>query len=362
MRFSSWAWICLLSFSIPSIAQQSTPATESTMQPGAMQPSSATAAGRQINLDVVVTDRSGKVIPGLTQQSFSILDNKRPSNILSFRAVNGDAATSDPAEIILLLDQVNTAYERVAFERDEVKKFLTRNGGKLDYPVSLVLFSDLGTQIQNKPTRDGNVLAASLDQSQNSLRTIGRSQGFYGAQDRLQLSLKTLSSLAAAEAPKPGRKIVIWISPGWPILSGPRIQLSANDAKGIFSTIVNVSTMLRQAGITLYSVDPLGLSDSGGLRTTYYQEFLKGVTGPGRVDIGNLALQVIATQSGGLVTYGSNSVVSGLDRSIADLSAYYVLSIEAAPADKVNEYHGLEVKVATPGLTARTRTGYYAQP
>jgi VWFA-related protein len=125
---------------------------------------------------------------------------------------------------------------------------------------------------------------------------------------------------------------------------------------------VNVSTALRQAGITLYSVDPLGLADSGGLRTTYYQEFLKGVTGPNRVDMGNLALQVIATQTGGIVSYGSNSVVAGLDRSVADLAAYYSLSIEAAPADKPNEYHELSVKVATPGLTARTRTGYYAQP
>jgi VWFA-related protein len=332
------------------------------MQPGAARSSTPDGSNRQINLDVVVTDRSGKVIPGLQQQDFSILDNKHPSNILSFRAVSGTAATPDPVEIILVLDQVNTAFDRVAFERDEVKRFLTRNGGKLANPVSLVFFSDLNTQILDTATRDGNALAASIDQNQNTLRTVTRSQGFYGAQDRLQLSLKALSGLAAVEASRPGRKMVIWISPGWPILSGPRIQLSSNDLKQLFSTIVNVSTSLRQAGITLYSVDPLGQADSGGLRTTYYEEFLKGVTGPNRVDIGNLALQVIATQSGGLVTYGSNSIVAGLDRSIADLSAYYVLSMEAAPADKANEYHGLEVKVATPGLTARTRTGYYAQP
>jgi len=235
-------------------------------------------------------------------------------------------------------------------------------GGKLDHPTSLVFFSDLGTQIMNTPSRDGNALAASIDQNQNSLRTIRRSQGFYGAEDRFQLSLKMLSSLAVAEAAKPGRKIVIWISPGWPMLSGPRIQLSRNDLNQLFKMIVGMSGQLRQAGITLYSLDPLGLADSGGLRTTYYEEFLKGVTGPNRVDMGNLALQVIATQSGGLVTYGSNSIVAGIDRSIADLNAYYVLSMQAAPADKADEYHGLEVKIATPGLTARTRTGYYAQP
>jgi VWFA-related protein len=332
------------------------------MQPGIVQPSSASRAERQINLDVVVTDRTGKVVPGLQQQDFSVFDNNHPSNILSFRAVDGSAQAADPVEVILVIDQVNTGFDRVAYERDEIRKFLTRNRGKLAHPVSLVFFSDLGTQIQKAPTRDGNGLATALDQNQNSLRTIRRSQGYYGAEDRLQLSLKTLSSLASAEAAKPGRKMVIWISPGWPMLSGPRIQLSSNDAKGIFNSIVQISTSLRQAGITLYSVDPLGLADSGGVRTTYYQEFLKGVTGPNRVDIANLALQVIATQTGGLVTYGSNSIVAGLDHSIADLNAYYVLSVVAAPADKANDYHGLAAKVATPGLTARTRTGYYAQP
>jgi VWFA-related protein len=332
------------------------------MQSGVVQPSPTSRSERRIDLNVVVTDRSGKVVPGLQQQDFTVFDNKHESNILSFRAVNEESPAPEPDEIVLVIDQVNTGFDRVSFERDEVRKFLTRNGGKLAHPVSLVFFSDSGTQIQKTPSRDGNVLAAALDQNQNSLRTSRRSQGYWGAQDRLQLSLKTLSGLTSAEAARPGRKMVIWISPGWALLTGPRIELSANDAKGIFNSIVQISTSLRQAGITLYSVDPLGLADSGGLRTTYYQEFLKGITGPAHVDLADLSLQVIATQSGGLVTYGSNSVVAGLDRSIADLNAYYVLSIEAPPADKPNEYHDLAVKVAKPGLMIRTRTGYYAQP
>lgn len=357
MRVSLWASLSLLCLSLPAIAQRSVPV------PALQQvPDTAPSLDGKIRLDVVVTDRSGKVISGLQKQDFSILDNKHPSEVLSFKAVNETSATPEPVEVILVVDQVNTGFERVAYERDEIKRFLSRNEGKLAYPVSLVFFSDNGTQILSKSTLDGNSLATAFDENQNSLRTLRRSQGIYGAEDRLALSLKTLSALAATEASKPGRKIIIWISPGWPILSGPRITLTEKDAKGVFSSIVNFSTALRQADITLYSVDPLGLADSGGLRTTYYQEFLKGVTGPNRVDIGNLALQVIATQSGGQVSYGNNSVVAGIDRSLADLSAYYVLTMNAAPADKANEYHAIEVKVATPGLTARTRTAYYAQP
>jgi VWFA-related protein len=226
----------------------------------------------------------------------------------------------------------------------------------------MVYFSDDGTQIQDKPSSDGNGLIADFDQHETGLRSIRRSTGVYGAEERLQLSLKTLSELAAHEATKPGRKLVIWISPGWPILSGPRIELSSKEQQRIFSSVVNTSTALRQARITLYSVDPLGLADAAGLRTTYYEEFLKGLAKPNDAQIGNLALQVLATHSGGLAIYGSNSVVDGIDRCVADASAFYVLTIEAKPADRANEYHGLDVKVGVAGLTARTRTGYYAQP
>ena len=145
-------------------------------------------------------------------------------------------------------------------------------------------------------------------------------------------------------------------------LSGPRITLTTKQMQMIFNDIVAASTALREARITLYSVDPLGTADAGGLRTTYYQEFLKGVTKPSQAQMGNLALQVLATQSGGLVIFGSNDIVEGLDRSIADANAFYVMTIKATPADRANEYHSLDVKVGTPGLMARTRTGYYAQP
>ena len=46
---------------------------------------------------------------------------------------------------------------------------------------------------------------------------------------------------------------------------------------------------------------------------------------------------------------------------VADAKAYYTLSFAAAAADHPNEYHNLQIKIDKPGLTARTRTGYYAQ-
>ena len=66
---------------------------------------------RQITLDVVVTDKSGKPVPGLQQQDFTLLDNKQPQKILSFTAVQGGAKTADPpVDVVLLVDEVNTTF------------------------------------------------------------------------------------------------------------------------------------------------------------------------------------------------------------------------------------------------------------
>jgi VWFA-related protein len=348
-----------------AFAQQpgSVPAASQLHSPTALSP--ATTDHRLV-LDVVVTDKSGKAVKGLGQKDFTVLDNGHPQEILSFQASGGETATAvaqpadPPVKIILLVDEVNTSFRRVAYERDQIKRFLQQNGGTLAQPMSLAFFSDMGTEIQENTSRDGNGLLAAFDQHETALRTVRRGAGFYGALERFQLSMTTLQSLVAQEGKLPGRKIVIWISPGWPILSGAEINLGAKQTEGLFASVVSISTALRAARITVYSIDPLGVDDSG-FDLTYYQEFLKPVTVATKTQIGNLALQVLATQTGGLALRSSNDITQQISRCVADVAAYYTLTLEAAPADEVNAFHTLTVKVAPGGLTARTRNGYYSQ-
>jgi VWFA-related protein len=321
-----------------------------------------TAVDRRISLDVVVMDKSGKPVSGLQQQDFTLLDDKRPQAITSFRAVNGTVEPDDPPmQAILLVDAVNTSFLTVSRQRQELENFLRQDGGKLFMPMSLVFLTDRSTEIRPIATRDGNVLADSLKASASGLRTISGSQGFYGAVERAQISLRTLEGLATYEATQPGRKLLIWLSPGWPLLSGPHTHLSGKDQEALFSTIVSLSAALRQARVTVYSIDPVGTADAGGFRTFFYETFLKGVKSARSVQNGNLGLQVLAVQSGGLVLNSSNDIVSSMARSVADGKAFYTLSFDSPPADSPNEYHNLQIKIAKPGLTARTRTGYYAQ-
>lgn len=354
--------ILFLSFS--AVLGQNNPPPQLQPRPAGPSVPAPASQDRQITLDVQVTDKSGAPVRGLQKQDFTILDDKRPQDILSFQAVDSAAtSTADPiVEIVLVVDAVNASPQSVSFERGELKKFLLRDGGKLAKPVSLVVFTDAGAKVQNGSSRDGNVLATLYDQYETGLRSINRSQGIYGASERFDLSLKTLTSIAADEGTRPGRTLMIWISPGWPLLTDPDTELTRRDSRQLFNSIASASTSLRQARITLYAVDPLGVADAGGIRTTYYEEFLKGVSSPSRAVPADLSLQVLAVQSGGRVVNSSNDITSELASCAADAEAFYVLSFNASPADQINEYHSLVVTVDKPKTTVRTRTGYYAQP
>jgi VWFA-related protein len=316
-------------------------------------------AANQILLDVVVTQKSGPPVGDLTEQDFTLLDSKAPRTITSFKAVSGRDA---PIEVLLVIDAVNATARTIALERSNIDKVLRAEGGRLAYRLAIAIFGDKGTQILGGGfSTDGNAIAAQLDRQEIGLRDLGRSAGFNGGTERWQLSLKTLSQLVANLAPRPGRKLILWVSPGWPLLSGPNVDLDAKLQTMMFGHIVNLSTQLRQARVTLYSVDPLGNSESIS-RASFYQEFVKGISKPSQIEAGDLGLPVIATQSGGLALNFNNDVAALLQECISDAAPYYEISFVPAAAERPDEYHRIEVKIAKPGLTGRTRQGYYAQP
>jgi VWFA-related protein len=326
-RVASLFLVTLLS-AATVLAQQSTPRT---------------APAAKLYLDVVVAPKSGAPVADLQQQDFTVLDNNAPQTITSFKAVTGREA---PVEIVLVLDAVNTTYRTVSIARTDIGKFLRAEGGRLAYPIAVVISTDKGIQGVSDFSSDGNALSAALDQADVALRSNTRSTGVYGA---------------AKEAPRPGRKIILWVSPGWPLLSGPAVEIDAKQQNQIFANLVSITNQLLQARVTLYSVDPLGNGESLS-RGAYYKQFLKGISKPGQVQIGNLGLPVLAVQSGGLALNFNNDVASLLQECLSDAAPYYEISFEPTPSDQRDEYHRLEIQIAKPGLTARTRQGYYAQP
>lgn len=315
------------------------------------------SAPRPIQLDVDVTNAKGQQIAGLPEKYFTVLDNKTPRPISAFAEVN--RATS-PTEVLIVLDAVNTPYTALSYQREQIAKYLRNNGEPLPFPTTFAILSDTKLELYNDLTKNGAELADELEKKSIGLREISRAQGFWGANDRLGLSINGFKQLTMKEQKLPGRKLVLWVSPGWPILSGPDMLLNDKQQRGIFASVVAFSTQLREDGITLYSVNSWGADESVG-RAFYYRSFEDGLKRPEDAVLGNLALQVLAEQSGGLVL-NTSDVVSMLKQCVADADHYYRITFQPEPGDKPDAYHQLQVKLAEGKLMARTRQGYYTQP
>lgn len=317
----------------------------------------AAPAGIPMRLDVVVSDRSGKPVAGLSAEDFALFDNGRPRRLLSFGANRGDATLRSPAQVILLIDTMNARFADVSYETRQVEKYLRQNGGRLAYPTSVDWVTEEGVKAQVTPMLDGNAMADKLEMMEAAVHSIVAAQGIYGALDLFQRSIRVLDAVALDEAQRPGHKLAIWIGPGWPMLGGPTFDLTEKTHQTLFRDIVAMSDRLDKAHLSLYSVS-LGQAD----RSTFmYTEWLKGVRKVDDASGASLSENVLAVQSGGVAQPPTNDVAEAIDECVQDAEVFYTLTFEAAETDQPYEYHELKLQLDKKGLKARSKTGYYAR-
>jgi VWFA-related protein len=234
--------LLLVRYPLTAWGQAPTPAPPGPVSVESPAANAARPLSLALTLDVVVTDESGKPVSGLLQQDFTLLDSKQPKPILSFRAIDQSGGASEPLQVVFVIDEVNSSARAISNVRQQLEKFLRQSDARLPVPVSLVFFADKSTQVQGAPTRNPAPLIAALKSADSSLRDFN--QGFYVEVERLQRSLGMLGKLVDYEARQPGRKLVIWLSPGWPTLTLAEDQasLSPKDQENIFQSIVWLST------------------------------------------------------------------------------------------------------------------------
>lgn len=318
-----------------------------------------TPRGNRISINVVATDKKGQPIRDLQAGDFTVFDNKEPQKVLAFHAVDANTRQQDPVHVVIVMDMINTGVTVVAREREQLGEFLKQNGGELTNPTSIATFAETGAKVEQGFTLDGNALNTTFEKQQSELRSEGRSAGFWGAADRFRLSLNQLGELVSYEAKVPGRKLVLVIGPGWPLLSWAGSEADMKQRTQVFNSIVQLTNLLQQAHVALYCIYPFEL---GRNTPFYYQTYLKGVPAPKNAEYANLALQVLAEHSGGQVFISGPVILPGLNTAVRDASTSYGLTFDTAPGDRPNEYHAIEVRVDRPNVIVRTTKGYYARP
>lgn len=334
--------------------------TFTSAQSAAQQGASAAAAQqRPIFLDLLVTDASGKTIRDLEPFDLSLTDENQPRKILGFRRTDGTVGSKldPPVEVIIVLDALNLPYQAAARLRLDVDRFLRANGGHLTQPVSIYMLTSQGLRVQPAPSKDGNALAEMLDSSVGTVRARDLAGGVYSLQEQFEDSFKAISGMAENLSHRPGRKMVLWLGSGWPLLT-ERFFIQTNESRpAYFRQLAALVNNLREARITLYSLYPIV-----GITPMLWQGYVKPVREPGKMEIGYMALQVLAVHTGGRVLQPSNDVKSQIEECLSDIGEYYTIAFMPPPASVPDEYHDLKVTVNRPGTVVRTSSGYYNEP
>jgi len=353
----------------PSGAQPASPA----QTPDAAQPANSSATtptfritSRLVILDMVVVDGKGAIVKDLKREDFSVEEAGQPQTILNFEVagahtpkpeitINSTAdldrlAPGAPVDIILL-DEFNTRFEDMAFARYSLKKYLDKQPDKLVTPTMLIAVDLQHFTVLHDYTQNKEEILSSLKHHFVS-NPWQVNQGAWVA-ERYATAFITLRRVAQAVQGHPGHKNMIWIGRGFPptrrIMTGWNID-TENRINNAVQDCVNV---LRDARVTLYTIDPAGVMMDPGV---YGGDPLADPFG------GNYQFNRMAKATGGRTLYGRNDVDAEVQTAIQDGANFYTLTYRPANTTMdPQKFRRIKVTLDRPGLKVITREGYYLQ-
>jgi len=344
-------------------AQQ--PADSSPVRPEEQRSATMTlrVTTRLVVLDAVAIDAKGNVVTDLKKEDFHVLEQKRPQVLRSFYApgtfnVKTDTEIHSTADLdrkapqapvnIVVLDEFNTRFEDMAFARYSLQKLLEAQPDNLATPTMLCAVTLDKFTVLKDYTRDKAVL---LDALERHLAAYPwQLQHFSWIEERYAQAFVTLGQVAEASLGHPGHKNMIWIGRGLPTVEKSGFTLDDNIS--IRAMVQRTVNKLRDARVTLYTVDPAGLM----VHPDKYGEenFLFAPWG------GDPNFEKIALATGGRAMHGSNDVDAQIGTAMRDGASMYTLSYQ--PTQQViddTKFRSIQVTVDRPGVTVFTRAGYY---
>ncbi len=324
-------------------------------------------------LDVVVTDKKGNLVLDKTRDDFTIVEDKVPQRMRSFEppsahvmpqnvVVNGVQdlkKIGDAPVTILVLDELNTRFEDMAFVRYSMLKYLKAQPAVLKQPTVLLLATNTRFKQLHDYTQDRDALIAEVNHEKPELPTkmmAGRGGGV--AVERMAQGLASLEQIAQASAGSPGRKNVIWVGNGFP--SADLVGLDDKTAATIEAAIKQVTDMLLAARITMYTINPTMNSTVTLDVSTPDDLDMAETENGGEPFSGSVQFSTFAPATGGRAFLSRNDINNEIAEGISAGANYYTMSY--APVNGSTDaakYRNVRIVMKDPNLHATTRDGYY---
>ena len=372
---------------------------------------------RIMNVDVIVTDREGNRVQGLTSADFELLQDGDSQPITNFSEYRGRAATlaamavepdpekaaqlesqlvpASPRKIILCMDRFALSRQHRDAWFDSIKAFVResmRPGDEVmiatydhSMKVPLHFTSDLKA-VEKEIDRIASVRGAEW-RGRDELRDLEQAEKFFRmnpeateadvqahmdtsrrqeaqvARAKMRNRVAAVNSLIASVGGLEGRKIMLLASESFSRLAGmeyfiPRGGTTDGPPTGAmeFNTSSIIERLIRTAnshGVTIYPLHPTGI-----FKPEASAEFESGTASSRNymiLDNELSALSTIANETGGLLAAGPLDVQRVLPQIVEDLESYYSLGYRVEASNGRDRTRSINVRTKRPGLKVRVR-------
>ena len=319
-------------------------------------------------LDVTVTDADGNPIPDLKIDDFTVREDgvlqrvrtlespaSRPPVPLSPQHdANGKVNWGDAPITVIVMDQLTTPIEEIAYAREQLFKYLAAQPALLPVPTSLIVLNDSGIQTLLPSTRDRDALLEAARHAHVALpyRLKRSAQG-----ELLLESFALLRQIALSTAGQRGRKNVLWVGRGFPSLDPQALDPHEQEAflKAVRSTV----DLLLSARVSISKIDPRSNAAAGvdGDPSDPASPSLGEIDDPFAT---TFSFGEFVAQTGGKNVVYFNDIAKQIEQASAQSTAFYTLSYVPSNRDQNGRYRNISVRVNRPGAFVRTKKGFYA--
>ena len=370
---------------------------------------------RVINVDVVVTDKKGKPITGLTKDDFELFENGVPKAISNFYEVEGPKAlniaiapggTVTPAvqkeeipenlrrRVIFYIDNLSLMpfnRNRVFKEMKDFAKNTLRPGDE-----AMIATFNRSMKIRMPFTRDASAIQTTLDtiagesamgvsnksEARDVQKRIQDAQNYDEALSTartyaesvnhdLRQSVDSLTGLMTTLAGVEGKKILVLTTEGFQMQPGREMfylidevgrekgwQAGSTLLEGMSfdagSQIQSVAKTANANGITMYAIHAGGLGAANeGMLAEMDRPTPYTVT-QAAVSNSTESLQLIAEMTGGLASINTNNFAQAFRNIQRDLESYYSIGYRAG-TQRVDRQRNLDVRIKNKNYIVRNR-------
>ena len=269
----------------------------------------------EVNLvDVLITvsDKHGRPITSLTQDSFTVFEDESPQTITSF-----NRETDLPLAIVVLIDTSGSIRDKLRFEQAAAKEFFCSTLRPGVDKAALLSF-ETGVEVVQDYTDNPLALADAV--------THTRWGGGTSLYDAVYQAVEKLAT-------QQGRKIVILISDG-------------KDTTSHFLPDETLESALRHE-VTIYTISTNSAGES-----------------PHKAEKGNDTLKTLAAVTGGeaFLPEKLEDVAKGFRRITMDLRTQYKISYHSTNPRRDGAFRKIRLEVGDKHYRVNARAGYYALP